>query len=75
MLVPKLLPNFASEREVLRGRQIACGPSASSVIDRNGMYWLFGRYKTTGDGSAGQPWTTPKVVQDLSSCVAADGQR
>ena len=37
VLVPKLIPNFASERELLRARQIACGPSASSVTDRNGM--------------------------------------
>lgn len=32
----------------------------SVVIDGLGMFWMAGKWKLTGDGSSGQPWTTFK---------------
>lgn len=34
-------------------------------IDALGMVSLVGKWKTSGDGSAGQPWMAPKLVQDI----------
>ncbi|KAK4701353.1 hypothetical protein P7C70_g4879, partial [Phenoliferia sp. Uapishka_3] len=64
-LVPTVIPNFAGPNLVTRAAKIATGGTNSLFIDAQGMVSLCGKWKTTGDGSAGQPWMTPKLVQDI----------
>ncbi|KAI0358134.1 RCC1/BLIP-II [Trametes cingulata] len=67
-LVPKVIPQFAGPNEATRGVQIVAGPSNSVVIDRQAMYWMAGKWKNTGDGSGGQPYSTFKFIQDIMGC-------
>lgn len=36
----------------LRGERVIAGPTSSAVIDRQGMYWLAGKWKISGDGKS-----------------------
>ena len=53
-LVPTVVPNFAGPNLVTRCKKIATGGTNSLFIDAQGMVSLCGKWKTTGDGSAGQ---------------------
>jgi len=64
-LIPKPVPAFSGDREISRGASVYAGPTCSAVIDRSGMYWLAGKWKISGDGSAGQPWSSFRFVQDI----------
>ncbi|SCV68428.1 BQ2448_549 [Microbotryum intermedium] len=76
-LSPVVIPAFAYPTETSRIVKIACGATNSMFIDGQGMVLLCGRWKTSGDGSAGQPWMTPKSVLDLQGMkwdqIAAGG--
>lgn len=63
-----MVPQFAGPNEVTMGAQIAAGPSNSVVIDKQQMYWMAGKWKTTGDGSSGQPYSSFRYVQDIMAC-------
>ena len=52
-LVPKQVPQFAGPNEATMGAQVVAGPSNSVVIDKQGMYWMAGKWKNTGDGTSG----------------------
>lgn len=52
------------------GPGIYCGPTCSIVVDRQGMYQIAGKWKFTGDGSSGAPYTFFKPIQDIVSCKA-----
>ncbi|KAH9847327.1 RCC1/BLIP-II [Lenzites betulinus] len=67
-LVPKLIPHFAGPNELTMGAQIVAGPSNSVVIDKQNMYYMAGKWKNTGDGSGGQPFSTFKIIQDIMGC-------
>ncbi|KAI8985752.1 regulator of chromosome condensation 1/beta-lactamase-inhibitor protein II [Trametes punicea] len=67
-LVPKMIPQFAGPNEITMGAQVVAGPSNSVVIDKQGMYWMAGKWKNTGDGSGGQPFSTFKFIQDIMGC-------
>lgn len=71
-LIPKMVPTFSSERDVQRAAAVFCGPTCSAVVDRSGMFWLAGKWKISGDGSAGQPWTTFRYVHDISGMECTD---
>jgi len=65
-----VVPQFANlERSILLGKKVFAGPSCSVVINGQDMFWLAGKYKNTGDGSGGQPWTTFKHVPEIMSCT------
>ena len=51
-LVPKPVPQFAGPNEATMGAQVVAGPSNSVVIDKQGMYWMAGKWKNTGDGTS-----------------------
>jgi hypothetical protein len=36
----------------LRGERVVAGPTSSAVIDRQGMFWLAGKWKISGDGKS-----------------------
>ncbi|WVQ84629.1 hypothetical protein IAT38_006784 [Cryptococcus sp. DSM 104549] len=67
-LVPTLVPHFAGANAVTRARSILCGPTSSTVIDRQNMLLIAGKWKLTGDGSTGQPYTRFKHIQEIMSC-------
>ncbi|EIW58162.1 RCC1/BLIP-II [Trametes versicolor FP-101664 SS1] len=67
-LVPKLIPQFAGPNELTMAADIAAGPSNSVVIDKQNMYYMAGKWKNTGDGSGGQPFSTFKLIQDIMGC-------
>jgi hypothetical protein len=50
------------------GAAVYAGPTNSVVIDRQGMFWLAGKWKNSGDGSAGQPYSTFRYLQDIQTC-------
>nr|XP_031861731.1 uncharacterized protein CI109_002963 [Kwoniella shandongensis]KAA5528803.1 hypothetical protein CI109_002963 [Kwoniella shandongensis] len=67
-LVPTLVPHFAGNNVLTRAHSILCGPTNSIVIDRQKMLQMAGKWKVTGDGSTGQPYTYFKPIQDIMSC-------
>lgn len=67
-LVPVLIPQFARENALMRAKDVFAGPTASAVIDRQRTFWLAGKWKTSGDGSAGQGFMTYKYFNELMGC-------
>jgi len=67
-VLPTLVPQFAGDHELVRGHSIAAGPTNSVVVDRQKMYQMAGKWKTSGEGSTGQPYTTFRYIQDIMSC-------
>lgn len=74
---PKVISNLAGTHRASRATQIACGASCSVALDGNQQMLLWGKWKTTGDGSTGQPWMSPRYLYDLNGWnlrqVAAGG--
>ncbi|KAH9988564.1 regulator of chromosome condensation 1/beta-lactamase-inhibitor protein II [Russula vinacea] len=68
VLTPQIVPQFAGPHKQYLGVKVAAGPSNSVVIDRQGMYYVAGKWKNTGDGSAGQPYSTFRLMQDIMGC-------
>uniref|UniRef100_A0A0W0FCX5 PHD-type domain-containing protein n=1 Tax=Moniliophthora roreri TaxID=221103 RepID=A0A0W0FCX5_MONRR len=79
-LRPEVVPQFITEvvtqkedgdkekKEVGTAKLIAAGPTNSVVVDKQGMYWLAGKWKNSGDGSSGSPYTTFRYIQDIMAC-------
>lgn len=67
VLKPKPVPQFASD-EAIGGSLVVAGPTNSAVIDKQGMYWMAGKWKNSGDGSAGSPYSTFRFIQDIMAC-------
>ncbi|CED84407.1 Uncharacterized conserved protein, contains RCC1 domain [Phaffia rhodozyma] len=67
-LLPVVVPQFAQEKVILRAKSIACGPASSMVIDNQSMLLVAGRWKTTGEGSSGAPYTTFRFMSDMMQC-------
>ncbi|EPQ56793.1 hypothetical protein GLOTRDRAFT_92642 [Gloeophyllum trabeum ATCC 11539] len=68
VLVPTVVPQFTGPKEITMGWKIAAGPTNSVVIDRQRMYYMAGKWKTTGDGSVGQPYSSFRFIQDIMGC-------
>lgn len=71
VLIPKLVPQFAGPNDMTMGAQVVAGPSNTVVIDQQKMYWMAGKWKNTGDGSSGQPYSTFRFIQDIMGCKIA----
>ncbi|WWC91731.1 uncharacterized protein L201_006678 [Kwoniella dendrophila CBS 6074] len=67
-LVPTIVPHFAGNNIASRAAEVLCGPTSSVVVDRQKMFLIAGKFKLTGDGSTGQPYTYFKPIQDITSC-------
>ncbi|KAJ7132156.1 RCC1/BLIP-II [Mycena epipterygia] len=67
-LKPKMVPNFAGQNELLLGAFVVAGPSNSVVVDRQGMYWMTGKWKNSGEGSSGSPYSSFRYMQDIMAC-------
>lgn len=71
-MYPTLVQHLGYENIIARASKIACGPTCSLVIDGQGMMYLWGKWKNTGDGGTGQSWMTPRVVPDLQGWKLKD---
>ncbi|KZT59067.1 RCC1/BLIP-II protein [Calocera cornea HHB12733] len=68
VLTPTLVPQFAGANEMTRGAFVAAGPTATIVIDRQRMLLMAGKFKTSGAGSVGQPFTTFRYFAEIQGC-------
>ncbi|KAI0923703.1 hypothetical protein AcV5_009178 [Taiwanofungus camphoratus] len=68
VLIPKPVPQFAGPNELTMGAYVAAGPSNTVVVDKQRMYWMAGKWKNTGDGSSGQPYSSFRYLQDIMGC-------
>ncbi|KAH9926935.1 RCC1/BLIP-II [Fomitopsis serialis] len=68
VLIPKPVPQFAGPKEITMGTEVAAGPTNSVVIDKQGMFWMAGKWKMTGDGSSGQPYSSFRYMHDIMGC-------
>ncbi|GBE86634.1 predicted protein [Sparassis crispa] len=68
VLIPKIVPQFAGPSEMSMGADVIAGPSNTVVIDKQRMYWMAGKWKNTGDGSSGQPYSSFRYLQDIMGC-------
>ncbi|KAG5652910.1 hypothetical protein H0H81_003110 [Sphagnurus paluster] len=68
VLKPKAVPQFAGPEVTTMGSHIAAGPSSSAVVDNQGMYWMAGKWKNSGEGSSGSPYSSFRVMQDIMGC-------
>jgi len=64
-LKPKVVPQFAGGNPSAMASHIAAGPTNSVVIDQMGMYWMAGKWKNSGEGSSGSPYSTFRYMQDI----------
>ncbi|GAA5865477.1 hypothetical protein JCM8547_001258 [Rhodosporidiobolus lusitaniae] len=64
-LVPVQIPQFAGANPLTRCKKISAGSHCTLFIDRQDMVLLCGKWKTSGDGSSGQPWMTPRLVHEI----------
>lgn len=53
-LVPTVVPTFAGPNQITRAASIAAGSTNTLFVDNQGMVYLCGKWKTSGDGSSGQ---------------------
>ncbi|EDR07538.1 uncharacterized protein LACBIDRAFT_250496, partial [Laccaria bicolor S238N-H82] len=68
-LKPKVVPQFAGPNEATMASAIAAGPSNSVAVDKQGMYWMAGKWKNSGEaGSSGSPYSTFRFMQDIMGC-------
>ncbi|KIK55454.1 hypothetical protein GYMLUDRAFT_76531 [Collybiopsis luxurians FD-317 M1] len=68
VLKPKTVPQFTGPNNATMGSAVVCGPSNTVVIDRQGMYWMAGKWKNSGEGSSGSPYSSFRFIQDIMAC-------
>ncbi|KAG9017998.1 hypothetical protein FRB90_012666 [Tulasnella sp. 427] len=68
VMLPTIVPQFSGENEMTRGLLVSAGPTNSVVVDRQRMYQMAGKWKNSGEGSTGQPYTTFRIIADIMSC-------
>jgi hypothetical protein len=64
-MFPTLIPHYGNAPVIARAARLASGGTHLMIIDGLGMLSLVGKWKTSGDGSSGQPAMFPKLVQDI----------
>jgi alpha-tubulin suppressor-like RCC1 family protein len=65
-LIPTLVAKFAGKLPRDRAKAIYCGMTSSVIIEQTGRFFMAGKWKISGDGGVGQPYTTFKRIQDIS---------
>ncbi|KAG2098284.1 regulator of chromosome condensation 1/beta-lactamase-inhibitor protein II [Suillus discolor] len=73
VLIPKVVPNFAGPNEITMGAHIIAGPSNTVVLDKQQLYWMAGKWKNSGEGSSGSPYSSFRFIQDLMGCKISGG--
>ncbi|KAJ3515499.1 hypothetical protein NMY22_g14437 [Coprinellus aureogranulatus] len=67
-LKPMVVPQFAGPNTLTMGADICAGPSSSIVADKQGIFYMAGKWKNSGEGSSGSPYSTFRFVQDIVGC-------
>ncbi|KAK7444276.1 hypothetical protein VKT23_015286 [Stygiomarasmius scandens] len=62
LLKPKPVPQFTPPQSCAIA--VAAGPTNTAIIDKQGMYWIAGKWKNSGGGSSGSLYSTFRVMQD-----------
>ena len=52
--VPTIVPSLAGQKTITRGTLLAAGGTNTIFVDGQSMFSLCGKWKLSGDGSAGQ---------------------
>ncbi|KAG0227185.1 hypothetical protein BGW42_003111 [Actinomortierella wolfii] len=60
------IDHFAGSAKITRATDIACGSTFSMALDGQRQFWLWGKWKNTGDGGGGSPWMYPRNLYDLN---------
>ncbi|KAH8111777.1 RCC1/BLIP-II [Phellopilus nigrolimitatus] len=77
VLIPKVVPQVSrgisfrslpGKTKSLRAIHVSAGPSNSIVLDRQKMYYMAGKWKNSGEGSSGSPFSTFRFIQDIMGC-------
>ncbi|KAF9582339.1 hypothetical protein BGW38_000324, partial [Lunasporangiospora selenospora] len=63
---PHPIEQFAGTGKFSRATKIAAGSTFSMALDGQSQFWLWGKWKTTGDGGGGAPWMYPRTLYDLN---------
>ncbi|KAG0246488.1 hypothetical protein BGX31_001764 [Mortierella sp. GBA43] len=63
---PTSIEHFSGSAQITRATKIAAGSSFSMALDGQRQFWLWGKWKNTGDGSGGTPWMYPRTLYDLN---------
>ncbi|KAF9978248.1 hypothetical protein BGZ65_007062, partial [Modicella reniformis] len=63
---PMPIEHFSGSVQLTRAAKIAAGSSFSMALDGQHQFWLWGKWKTTGDGGGGTPWMYPRTLYDLN---------
>ncbi|KAF9188625.1 hypothetical protein BGZ51_000488 [Haplosporangium sp. Z 767] len=69
---PMPIDQFAGSNKISRATKIAAGSTFSIALDGQSQYWLWGKWKTTGDGGGGTPWMYPRTLYDLNGWAFKD---
>ncbi|KAF9417647.1 hypothetical protein BGZ94_009918, partial [Podila epigama] len=69
---PMPIDQFAGSLKITRATRIAAGSSFSMALDGQNQLWLWGKWKTTGDGGGGTPWMYPRTLYDLNGWTFKD---
>ncbi|KAJ3576562.1 hypothetical protein NP233_g354 [Leucocoprinus birnbaumii] len=68
LLKPKPVAQFSGSNDASLASIISAGPTSSVIIDKQGMYYMAGKWKNSGEGSSGSPYSTFRFIQDLMGC-------
>lgn len=68
ILKPKPVPQFSGSNDASLASAISAGPTSSVVIDKQGLYYMAGKWKNSGEGSSGSPYSTFRFIQDIMGC-------
>ncbi|OAQ27999.1 RCC1/BLIP-II protein [Linnemannia elongata AG-77] len=63
---PMPIDQFTGTNALTRATKIAAGSTFSMALDGQRQLWLWGKWKTTGDGGGGTPWMYPRTLYDLN---------
>ncbi|KAL0954199.1 hypothetical protein HGRIS_005327 [Hohenbuehelia grisea] len=65
VLKPKVVPTFSGAEDVNLASYVTAGPSNSIVLDKQGNLWMTGKWKNSGEGSSGSPYSTFRYLPDI----------
>jgi alpha-tubulin suppressor-like RCC1 family protein len=68
VLKPKAVPQFTGPNPTTMATRVTAGPTNSVVVDKQMMYWMAGKWKNSGEGSSGSPYSTFRYIQDIMGC-------
>lgn len=68
ILRPKPVPQFSGPDDGSLASAVSAGSTNSVVLDKRGMYYMAGKWKNSGEGSSGSPYSTFRFLQAVVGC-------